>query len=161
MIASSRETSVGSVVEGIYIISDTAFSCGKVKYVHVHSQSTSPGVNSPSAFFVPGAHLLQVRPQFDVREKRADRFVVTRLHLSRDTGCLELVEDHPAAHLVQQNGLNTAVQGVEPRLVILRRMPETDDRVTVLVKTHTRADGVIRTATEAVVLRHCNPGILE
>ena len=70
------------------------------------------------------------------------------------------MEDHPAAYLVQQDGLNTTVQGVFPRLVVLARVPQRHHVVALLVEVHVQPYRVVGAATEAVVAKDALPGVL-
>ena len=47
--------------------------------------------------------------------------MVAHFHLGCDTGRLEFMEDDPATHFVEQDGLDATMKGIDPRLVILRR----------------------------------------
>ena len=85
--------------------------------------------------------------------------MVTQFHLSRHSGSFELMEYYPTAHFVQQHCLNTTMQGIDPRLMILRRFPNRDDVLSILKEAHPRTNRIVRTTTEAVVAGHFCPRI--
>ena len=85
--------------------------------------------------------------------------MVPHFHLGCDTGRLEFMEDDPATHFVEQDGLDATMKGIDPRLVILRRAPDGDDVVAVLKEAHLRTDRVVRTTAETVVARITRPRI--
>ena len=107
---------------------------------------------------VPLLHQPGVQPH--VRPERAHRLAVAHLHLGRHAGGLQLVEDHPAAYLVQQRRLDAAVQRVDPAHEVRVRPPHRDDLLAVPVETHAHAPRVPRAAPETVVsFRFPYPGI--
>ena len=77
--------------------------------------------------------------------------MIAHLHLGGDAGSLEQMEDDPSAYLVQQHGLHASVEGIDPRLMVLRGAPDGDDVVAVLEEAHPCAYGVIGAASEAVI----------
>lgn len=64
---------------------------------------------------------------------------------------LQFAHYHPTANFVEQYALNTAVQRVQPALIIGLWCPERHNVVAVLVKFHFYAQGVCRGATETII----------
>ena len=64
---------------------------------------------------------------------------------------LEFPVDNPFSEFVHQCGLNTAVQGIEPALIIVSWIPETYYIIAVLVEFHFQTERIGRTAAETIV----------
>ena len=86
--------------------------------------------------------------------------MVACLHFRRYAGGLQLMEYHPSAYLIQQHGLHPTVQGVYPRLVVLRGLPNRDNIVAVLIEAHLCADRIRRAAAKAVIAAHARPRVM-
>lgn len=104
--------------------------------------------------------LFQAAAEGDIRLKGRDRLVVAGFHLRRNACRLQFMKDHPTADLVQQDRLDTAMERVDPRLVVLRGTPYGDDLVAVLIEMHVRADGIGRAAPETVVALYPEPRVM-
>ncbi len=104
--------------------------------------------------------LLKTTAKGDIRLERGNGFVVAGFHLGCNACRLQFMEDHPAAYLVQQDGLDTTVERIDPRLVVLRGMPYGDDLVAVLIEMHVGADRIGRTAPETVVALYPEPRVV-
>ena len=65
-------------------------------------------------------------------------------HLRCDSRRLELAGDYPSGHFVKEQRLYTAMQGVDPTLVVAGGLPHGDHIVAIIVEVEMKADGVIR-----------------
>ena len=94
----------------------------------------------------------------------ANRVFVANLHFGGDAAGIEFLEDHPSADFIQERGLHSAVEGVNPALVVLRGLPNADDVSEDVVgvfleEAHVCSERVIGTASEAVVTVEVSPRI--
>ena len=66
-------------------------------------------------------------------------------------GGLELAVYEPSAHFVHQCALDASVEGFQPALEVVVRVPEANDVVAIFVKFHFQAKWVARTAGKTVI----------
>ena len=66
-------------------------------------------------------------------------------------GGLELAVDEPSAHFVHQRGLDASVEGFQPALEVVVRIPVANDVVAIFVKLHFQAKRIVGATGKAVV----------
>jgi len=105
-------------------------------------------------------HLGEAGTDGDLRFGGHDALPVFHLQSVGDATGLQFTEHHPRGALVDERGLNAAMQRVYPTLVVGLRFPEADDVVAILVELHFHAQRVIGAAAKAVVSLFVYPVIL-
>ena len=86
---------------------------------------------------------------------------VFNFHLRCDSGSLELAGDHPSGHFVEKQRLYTAMQGVDPTLIVTVGLPRGEHIVAIFVKVEMKTDGVVGRTANAVVAFFMKPRILD
>ena len=71
--------------------------------------------------------------------------------LGSHAGCLKLAVDDPSAKLIHQRSLDPAMQGLQPTLIVIARIPKADKIIPILIKLHLKPVRILRATREAVV----------